>query len=358
MMADKANSSIEPRAIPTWWKSTFQEISTFLINEVHAGKTAEMGTSPGGRKIYAVEYGERESHLKGAANFNSALGARKPDAYFAKAQRQKPVLLILGGIHGHEVEGMVACLSLIQIMEKGISLDGRDYASLQNKLRQLRVIIIPLANPDGRERCPYASWVGNEPDEMTKYGQGTRKNGELYRWAPSKAVHPMRGDVGILGCYFDDNGINMMHDNWANPMSATTKVLLELVDAEGPDCLINLHSDLYPPDFHQVQYTPYQHQLQVYEFARAFKQRLEEKQLTAGKLMAHPDDAASKQRAVPAAFNLQSMFYHTGSSLNILYESTHGIPPVSNYSHADILSAHHVLFELAADTLLHPRSQD
>jgi len=74
--------------------------------------------------------------------------------------------------------------------------------------------------------------------------------------------------------------------------------------------------------------------------------------LTAGKLMAHPDDDNSKRRAIPTAFNLQSMFYHVGSSLNILYESTHGIPPAPDYDHADILLAHHVLFELAADNLL------
>ena len=351
-MAEKSNSFIEPATIPAWWKSTFQEISHFLSTEVRTGSVSEISYSPGGRKVYAVEYGEKENHLKGTANFNSALGGRKLEAYFDKAKRQKPVLVVIGGIHGHEVEGMVATLSLINIIEKGISLDGHDYSKLQKQLQQLRVIIIPLANPDGRERCPYSSWVGNEADEMTKYGQGTRKNGELYRWAPSKAVHPMRGDVGILGCYFDDNGVNMMHDNWANPMSATTKVLLELVDKEGPDCLINLHSDIYPPDFHQVQYTPYEHQLHVYEFASEFKKRLEAKPLTAGKLMVHPDNDNANQRAIPAALNLQSMFYHVGSSLNILYESTHGIPPTSNYDHADILLAHHVLFEVAADKLL------
>ncbi len=65
----------------------------------------------------------------------------------------------------------------------------------------------------GVKRCPYDSFVGLPTEIMTKYGQGTRKDGSLYGWPGAKAVHPMKGDVKILGAYFNDDGINPMHDD-------------------------------------------------------------------------------------------------------------------------------------------------
>lgn len=76
---------------------------------------------------------------------------------------------------------------------------------------------------------------------MTKYGQGTRKDGSLYGWPGAKAVHPMRGDVGILGAYFNDDGINPMHDEFFAPMAEETKAIVQVARQEAPDITVSLH---------------------------------------------------------------------------------------------------------------------
>ena len=105
------------------------------------------------------------------------------------------------------------------IAETGKDYRGKDWSSLQNKLKQCRTIIIPCGNPDGRRRCPYDSFLGLPTKIMTKYGQGTHKDGTSWGWPQAKSVHPMKGDVGILGAYFNDDGINMMHDDFFAPMA-------------------------------------------------------------------------------------------------------------------------------------------
>ena len=300
--------------------------------------------SPAGHPVYGVIYGNAEPDLKGTANFNSALGARDKDAYVRRAERQHPVLCIIAGIHGQEVEGMVAALSLIEILERGYDLRGNLQSELVQVLKNWRVIIIPLANPDGRLRCPYNGWVGLPQEEMTKWGQGTRQNGELYRWAPSKAIHPMRGDVGILGAYFDDKGVNMMHDNWAAPMSDTTTALLKLVANEGPDFLLNLHSYSFPPGILPVHYTPLSHQEKVHVIAKRYIERIHQ----LGYRAAKPPAINNLENAdTTPAFNLQSMFFHVGSDVNILFESPHGNNPNSpDFSYEDILEIHHELLRV------------
>ena len=62
--------------------------------------------------------------LASRANFNSAIGAQAPSAYRDKAARQKPVLLFIGPVYGHEVEGLTGLLNLVQILETGRDLRG------------------------------------------------------------------------------------------------------------------------------------------------------------------------------------------------------------------------------------------
>lgn len=338
--------------IPAWWKSTYKEI-TEVLTRLQRGRVETLSTSPGGRDVKAVFYGEAEPHLMGAANFNSALGSGDAAAYVRRSERERPVMVILAGTHGHEVEGMMAAMSLLQILETGRDLKGEAQPALAEILEKLRLVIIPIANPDGRARCPYNGWVGLPQDEMTKWGQGTRKNGELYRWAPCKAVHPMCGDVGILGAYFDDNGINMMHDNWAAPMSATTSPLLQLVAREAPDCLINLHSYSNAPGVLQVHYAPHSHQKRVFEFAQKYHARIEDLKFRAAALPPDAPLATEKPNGSSQSFNLQSLFFHIGSDFNILFESPHGnVPNSTDYDYDSILEIHHHLFACAAEELL------
>jgi hypothetical protein len=345
---------LSPVPVPDWWISEVGMIERELQDRVTAGERKQLSESPGGRPVYAVYYGTPEPEWQGTANFNSALGAKNPDAYYKRSKRVRPVLCIIGGIHGHEVEGMVSALSVIRILEEGLDLSGVPQPELAAKLKSLRVIVVPLANPDGRARVPYLGWSGIPQDEMTRWGQGTRKNGDLYRWQPCKEVHPMKGDVGLLGGYFDDNGVNMMHDDWADPMSETTRSLMRLVAAEGPDCLINLHSYSSPPGVLPVAYIPEEQKRRINAFAIRLNRRISERGHAYAKLPDELNLKASPDEISQPALNLQSMFYHLGADLPILFESPHGVvsPTAAPFAYEAILDVHHQLFEQAADELL------
>ncbi|MCD4700180.1 MAG: hypothetical protein K8R91_06385, partial [Phycisphaerae bacterium] len=98
-----------------------ENVSEFLKKEVHAGKVEELSKSPGGRIVWSATYGDAEPELRGTANWNSALGARKPEAYYRRGPgvRKRPVLVIQAGTHGAEPEGTIGALSAISILETG-----------------------------------------------------------------------------------------------------------------------------------------------------------------------------------------------------------------------------------------------
>lgn len=342
-----------PSAVPPWWTSEEEAIQSFLTAAVRRGAVSTLAQSPGGRAVRMVAYGAPEPERRGTANFNSAMGAAMPDAYYRRGERIRPVLVVLAGVHGQEVEGMMGALSLIRILETGSDLAGRAHPALREKMERLRLLVIPLANPDGRARVPYGGWIGLPVGEMTKYGQGTRKNGEPYGWMPSKANHPMKGDVGLLGGYFDDAGVNMMHDEWSSPMSRTTAALLKLVREEGPDMLMNLHSHEYPPEVLQTSYIPVEHKEGIADFAARYYRALERNGITPGAMPPVREDRSDG--ACPPAFNLQSLIYHVGAGFGFTFESPHGVLCGCNanaYRYEDLLTIHHALFECAADWLL------
>lgn len=338
---------------PQWWTSQERQIQHALDTEIRVGVVRELGVSPGGRPVRLVEYGQPEPELRGQANFNSALGAGSPDAFFRRGPgvRKRPVLLLMAGVHGAEVEGMMGCLSAIRVVESGRDLAGREQPRLAAKLARLRLLIVPLANPDGRARVPYEGWVGLPAQEMHRVGQGTRRDGSLYGWPGCKAVHPMRGDIGFLGGYFDDAGVNMMHDEWPAPMSSTTKAVLDTIRQEAPDIFINLHSHEAPPSVLPNAYVPTTIKHDIAEFADALYTRFD------GAGLAHPAVPAVREDGphgtTPPALNLTSMAWHAGAALSMTFESPHGFGDAKvRFDYDQILQIHHILFEVAADRLL------
>ncbi len=262
--------------VPAWWTSRLEQIDSFLNNRVDPLRLHTLATSPGGRRIRYVSYGQPEPSLRGRANFNSAMDGDDPDAWYRRGQRHTPVMFILAGVHGAEVEGMVGALSAIRILETGLDLTDTPQPALAAKLRRLRLIIIPVANPDGRARVPYDGWLGLPIDEMHRVGQGTRKDGTLYGWPACKLVHPMTGDVGGLGGYYDDAGVNLMNDEWSDPMSETTRVLMRLTREEAPDMVLNCHSHENVPAVLPLSYVPMTEKEDLARFAADLYRNLEQ----------------------------------------------------------------------------------
>ena len=66
----------------------------------------------------------------------------------------------------------------------------------------------------------------------------------------------MKGDVGILGAYFNDDGVNLMHDDFFLPMARETEAILRLARREAPDMAVSLHSHEHAPVVLQASYVP------------------------------------------------------------------------------------------------------
>ncbi len=340
--------------IPEWWCTKEPQVQSFINNNVKRGSVRTLAASPGGREVKAIFYGPAERELKGMANYNSAIGAGSIDFYYRKKDRNRPVLMLLSGIHGQEVENIAYATSLIKLMETGTDSLGQERLDLRNKLDKLRLIIIPMANPDGRARTPYDGWVGLPGKEMTKYGQGTNKNGELHGWRQSKSIHPMQGDVGILGGYFDDMGVNMQHDEWSSPMSNVTKAILKLAAEEAPDMVINMHSHNWDPSILPVSFVTQETREHLYKLESRYKAVLSESGYGYRDLNVLEDPSK--------AFCLTSMLNHVCGALCFTHEAPHGCSdvrmpdgkpyPENIYGYKDIMKILDLLINCAADYLI------
>ncbi|MGV8096542.1 MAG: M14 family zinc carboxypeptidase [Mangrovibacterium sp.] len=309
--------------VPDFYVSKLPDIEAELA-AVKVGKVEKIATSPGGLPVYAVYYGKKDN-FQSQANYNSAVGAGDPAFYARKAKDTKPVVFFLGPVHGQEVEGMAGLINLIHIAETGKDLRGKEWAGLKSNLDRCRVIIIPCGNPDGRKRCPYDSFVGLPGETMTKYGQGTHKDGTLWRWPQVKSLHPLKGDVGILGAYFNDDGINIMHDDFFFPMAEETKAILKIARDETPDMTVSLHSHNYPPCILQPAHQP----LFMKERVAVLANRLNEHYKSLGlpymtngwQLKASVDDEKFPPRS---SFNLVSALHHISGTMSFTFECCHG----------------------------------
>lgn len=310
-----------PDNLPGFWKSRVIDVQKEVLN-VKVGEAKAVAVSPGGFSVYAVYYGKKDD-LHSQANYNSAVAATDIGYYARKGSQTKPILFFLGPVHGQEMEGIVGLVNLIHIAETGKDYRGKDWSDLKRKIDQCRVIIVPCANPDGRQRCPYDTFVGLQDTIMTKYGQGTRLDGSFWGWPGAKALHPMIGDVGILGAYFNDDGINIMHDDFFSPMAAETKAILEIARTEAPDLTISLHSfeNAHTAIF-QPSFTPMFIKERVYGVAKMVYNRFKKEGIPDLDLIR--PEIENYTSAPGKSFNLVSALHHVSGTAAFTFECSHG----------------------------------
>jgi len=347
-----------PASIPDFYRSTLDHVDQ-EIQQLSRGESRVVATSPGGLPVHAVYYGEKENfHTQ--ANYNSAVAARNPAYYARKDSSHRPVVFFLGPVHGHEVEGLVGLINLIHVAETGKDHRGQAWPSLLRKLEQCRVIIVPCGNPDGRKRCPYDSFVGIPVEIMTKYGQGTRTDGSSWGWPQAKSLHPMKGNVGILGAYFNDDGINMMHDDWFAPMASETQAILEIARSEAPDLTVSLHSHHHKARILPAHYVPSYLKHRIDSLTRSLNKRY-----AALGLPSIPEDwiapPAKEDETFPPrhSFNLIPALHHVSGTMAFTFECSHGTTsesePEPMVSYGEILDIQLHLYEEMLDHALAKR---
>ena len=354
----EAGDPPNPADIPEFYKSTLSDIDN-EINKMKTGKAEVIATSPGGLPVYAVYYGTKDD-FHSQANYNSAVAARNPAYYAKKDNGTKPVVFFLGPVHGQEVENIVGLVNLIHVAETGMDYRGKEWASLKSKLEKCRIIIVPSGNPDGRKRCPYDSFVGLPTEIMTKYGQGTRKDGSLYGWPGAKAVHPMKGNVKILGAYFNDDGINPMHDDFFSPMADETKAILDIARAEVPDMTVSLHSHENKPRILPASYVAWFMKERIQDLTRRLNDRYKRSGLPYIPEDWIGDPGIEDEKFPPnSSFNLICALHQLSGTMAFTFECSHGTVPEGKtepfVSHNDILDIQLNLYEEMLDYIIEKR---
>lgn len=324
MRQGEAKARLPQTKLPEFWVGDVDG----LADRFASLKTAEVkviARSPGGRPLHLVGFGEAEP-LPSRANFNSAIGGQEASAYCDKAARKRPVLLFLGPVHGHEVEGLTGLVNLIQILETGRDLRGKGQPELQSLGRQCRLLIIPAGNPDGTARFEPRSLHGLSEDDLRFWGQGTWSDGSFCDWPECKRQHPMVGtNVGFLGCYFDDRGVNPMHDEFFAPLSTEAPAILKAAKETAPDLVVSLHSHENKPAFLRPAYVPLEMQAETRELAQRCHGLMDQRGLPHAGLFA----VQAESGRVPAAFNLSSALYHISGANSFTFECPHGLTNAS-----------------------------
>lgn len=339
---------------PDFWITRLDEIEDG-INAVKLGKVTELRSSAGGRKIYMVEYGTDNVNM-GKANLSSALGAHSPKCYADKsAPDYVPTLFLVGCVHGGEFEGTASLMNLIKLIETGTDYSGKRNDRLVELCKKLHLLIIPMANPDGRSHIPFDSFVGHSEYDLRYYNQGTWKDGTLCNWPDCKKVHPIKDYVDYLGGYYNDDGINLMHDFFFGDMSNETRNILDVCSDRAPDFSVLFHGGTNSPThLTYIGYTSGKSKAMAYDLVQKMRPKYLAEGLKCDKcdwiLGNAPDD-----KPVQESFNLPSAMHHCCGTPCITYESNQGIADNGYFEdEADIYRAHSIMLESVAEWLLTP----
>jgi hypothetical protein len=340
MTYEQAVRRIPDRKIPKFWVGDVVGLSGRL-EKLTKGKVRTIAISPGGRPMHLITYGQKEK-LGHKANFNSAIGGAEPAAYMDKAARKKPVILFVGPVHGAEVEGLTGLVNFINIMESGEDLRGKQQAELRALGERCRLLIIPEGNPDGIARFEPRSLCGMEGIDLRFWGQGTWSDNTFCGWPQCKRRHPMAGDdIGFLGCYFDDKGINPMHDEFFDPMGPEAPAILKVAADEGPDLAVSLHSHENKPAVLRPAYVTIEVQQDIRSLAEKCYGLLSERGLPHGGLF----EVESEGGKNPSPFNLTSALYHISGASSFTFECPHGLKDGCQAGFEQILDIQLSLYE-------------
>ena len=326
MTYEQAKARIPDRPLPEFWVGDLGRVDKELA-KVRTAKVEVITRTPGNRPVHLVSFGEPEKTVS-KANFNSAIGGLDESAYMNKEARYRPVILFVGPVHGHEVEALTGLMNLINVMETGKDLAGKERRELRELGRRCRLLIIPAGNPDGTARFEPRALNGMTGSDLRFWGQGTWTDDTFCGWPQSKRQHPMVGDnVRFLGCYFNEAAVNPMHDEFFAPMSGEAPAILDVARREGPDLAVSLHSHESAPALLRPAWVTAEKQEDIRTLAGLYHGLLDERGIKHGGIFS----ASAEGGPNPAALNLTSAIYHVSGASSFTFECPHGLADERSY---------------------------
>jgi hypothetical protein len=314
------------REEPPSWVVGLEEIEERLGRLRH-WEVREICRSPGGRPVWACTFGP-EKQVRRTANFSSAYHAGYPQAFWGEDVPNQCYMHVTG-VHGAEMEGPAAAVNFMQLMEAGRDLDGKAWPGIVRAAEGMRLVVVPVANPDGRARVEPRSLVGLTLRDLHYWGQGAWKSGELIGYPACKRHQPLpSADVEFMGGYPNDEGYNLMHDVTPGDIrTAEVRALLALAVDEVPDCVLNDHSYELDPGI-----------LGSSQVMKGYAERQ-------AALSASVEQALSAHGLRPRAYyessgyNLLNALHFAAGALTVTYEGPQGIDR-NPYTHRSILDCH------------------
>jgi len=327
--------------IPKSYLTSYDRVCEHLA-DTRVGEVKEIGRSAGGRPLHAVCYGEFEP-VERQANLSAALSAGKPEAFFGSG-REKQVLLIASAVHGAEMESIAGVMNLIALLETGRDLDGIEWPRLAECAARLRLVVVPVANPDGRARIDADDPVSWTEAEMEKYRHGLDAEGNPNGWMPGCFVpHPREpGGDSFLGGYFNDAGINPSHGVFLDPgVAPETHALADLACEETADGFLDLHSCGAGPFFITgYRYIPEEMAARQSLFDGAWRAKMRARGLPA------PTWTTRSRKTV---MGLEEFVYHRTGALPLLFEGGNGERYSGDDIHRQIVETYMLLFETVCE---------
>ncbi len=310
----------EPERIPEFWVSTLEDVNRFLDERIHRGTVETIGKSAGGRPIRAVFYG-RPRQGKGTTTYSGSLGYGDYRAYIGPDAAAR-VYMGLCGLHGGEFEPIVGAVNLLSVLETGKDLRGRAWPEITAAAKTLeRIIVIPVANPDGRARVPLRMEAPRGKDYTVSeyFNTGGWPDGKDIGWPDCKKFIPLDfSRTQFPGGYPNDNGVNFQHDDFFGKRQPETEALLELAARERPDLVLNMHTGAVFPLMHRPLVEP----VLTPVFEKLFRRVMA--RLTVEKLEASNDpkiEANPANVAVPEAYNMNTALNLHSGALSVVFES-------------------------------------
>ena len=309
---------------PEFWLSGLSDID-LAAQQVKKGNVECIGKSAGGSNLYAFSYGELEP-MAPTATISSAMASDRPESFYDPKRRSRPALVIIGSIHGGETEGIAFCLSLLRLLETERDSSGNEHPELLEKIRRLRLCVIPCLNPDGRSRAGISHLNGAALNDLFLVQQGLLADGSPFFGRKIKEIQPIpKEKMRFMGGYYNNDGVNLQHDDFFGPkLAPENEAIRDFFGREMPDAFLAFHAHggapaiLTPDSF----LSPGMQRKQI-EMAGFILSKLH----GSGIEFIPPDRIVTP----PWSFYFQTWLHHMTGATPLLFEFCHGLEnnPVS-----------------------------